>query len=107
MNSNVNLEHYAVFSLFGLAPYRFEMDNSLTINEDGDIAANLETEYDLRLTQVSYLQPRLEVAAALTDALEYDRPHGLNSIRLGLRYRYDLSRKFAPYTGGYWQQSYG
>ncbi|HDY84683.1 hypothetical protein LCGC14_0786370 [marine sediment metagenome] len=107
LDSDVSREHYAVFSLFGLAPYRFGMDNALTINENGDIAAKLETEYDLRLSQVSYLQPRLEVAAALTDALEYDRPKGLNSIRLGLRYRYELSREFAPYIGGYWQQSFG
>tara|TARA_R110002153_G_scaffold18021_3_gene63040 strand:+ start:93112 stop:93861 length:750 start_codon:yes stop_codon:yes gene_type:complete len=107
LDSDVNREHYAVISLFGLAPYRFEMDNALTINEDGDIAASLEAEYDLRLSQVSYLQPRLEVAAALTDALEYDRPRGLNSVRLGLRYRYEFSREFAPYIGGYWQQSFG
>lgn len=106
LDSDVNREHYAVFSLFGLAPYRFEIDNSLTVNEDGDIAASLEAEYDLRLTQVSYLQPRLEVAAAFTDALEYDRPRGLNSMKLGLRYRYEISREFAPYIGAYWRQSF-
>lgn len=106
LDSDVNREHYAVFSLFGLAPYRFEIDQSLTVNEDGDIAASLEAEYDLRLTQVSYLQPRLEVAAALTDALDYDRPRGFNSMTLGLRYRYELSREFAPYIGAYWRQSF-
>lgn len=106
LDSDVNREHYAVFSLFGLAPYRFEIDQSLTVNEDGDIAASLEAEYDLRLTQVYYLQPRLEVAAALTDALDYDRPRGFNSMTLGLRYRYELSREFAPYIGAYWRQSF-
>jgi copper resistance protein B len=77
------------------------------VNEDGDIAATIEAEYDLRLTQVSYLQPRLEVAAALTDAEAYDRPRGLNDIRVGLRYRYELSREFAPYIGAYWSRSLG
>lgn len=105
--SGAERENYLVFSLFGVAPYRFEMDNSITVNEDGDIAATIEAEYDLRLSQVSYLQPRLEVAAALTDARAYNRPSGLNDIRVGLRYRYELSREFAPYIGAYWSRSLG
>ncbi|WP_297185377.1 copper resistance protein B [uncultured Porticoccus sp.] len=105
--SGAERENYLVFSFFGMAPYRFEMDNSVTVNEDGDIAANIEAEYDIRLSQVSYLQPRVELAAALTDAEEYDRPSGFNNIRLGLRYRYELSREFAPYVGVYWSRSLG
>lgn len=107
LKSDVNLEHYAVVGLFGLAPYRFEMDNSLQINENGDVSAKVEAEYDIRLSQVSYLQPRLEVNAAFTDALEYERPRGINSVRLGLRYRYELSREFAPYIGVYWRSAFG
>lgn len=107
MASGADRENYLVFSLFGMAPYRFEMDNSLTVNEDGDIAATVEAEYDFRLSQVSYLQPRLELAAALTDAEEYERYSGLTDIRLGLRYRHELSREFAPYVGIYWERSLG
>ncbi|MEX0827929.1 MAG: copper resistance protein B [Haliea sp.] len=105
MASEAERENYLVFSLFGVAPYRFEMDNSVTVNEYGDIAASIEAEYDIRLSQVSYLQPRLELEAALTDAEEYDRPSGFNNIRVGLRYRYELSREFAPYVGVYWSRS--
>jgi copper resistance protein B len=83
------------------------MDNSVTVNEDGDIAATIEAEYDIRLSQVSYLQPRLEVAAAFTDAAAYERPSGFNDVRVGLRYRYELSREFAPYIGVYWSRSLG
>ncbi|WP_339777450.1 copper resistance protein B [uncultured Methylophaga sp.] len=107
MASDADREHYLVFSLFGMAPYRFEMDNSLTINEDGDIAASLEAEYDIRLSQVSYLQPRLEVSAGLTDAQAFDRPSGFNDVRIGLRYRYEISREFAPYIGVYWSRALG
>ncbi|PHS76299.1 MAG: copper resistance protein [Porticoccus sp.] len=107
MASGADRENYLVFSLFGTAPYRFEMDNSVTVNEDGDIAASIEAEYDIRLSQVSYLQPRLELKAALTDAEAYDRPSGFNDIRVGLRYRYELSREFAPYIGVYWSRSLG
>lgn len=105
--SGAERENYLVFSLFGTAPYRFEMDNSITVNEDGDIAATIEAEYDIRLSQVSYIQPRLELAAALTDAEAYDRPSGFNDVRMGLRYRYELSREFAPYIGVYWSRSLG
>lgn len=105
--SEQNREDYLVISLFGVAPYRFEMDNSITVNEDGDVAATIEAEYDIRLSQVSYLQPRLEIAAALTDAEAYNRPRGLNDVRVGLRYRYELSREFAPYIGAYWSRSLG
>ena len=107
MASGADRENYLVLSLFGVAPYRFEMDNSVTVNEDGDIAASIEAEYDIRLSQVSYLQPRLELKAALTDAEAYDRPSGFNDIRVGLRYRYELSREFAPYIGIYWSRSLG
>ncbi|MFT6491474.1 MAG: copper resistance protein B [Porticoccus sp.] len=107
MASGADRENYLVFSLFGTAPYRFEMDNSFTVNEDGDIAASIEAEYDIRLSQVSYLQPRLEVNAALTDAESHERPSGFNDVRVGLRYRYELSREFAPYIGVYWSRSLG
>lgn len=107
MASGADRESYLAFSLFGTAPYRFEMDNSITVNEDGDIAASIEAEYDIRLSQVSYLQPRLEVAAALTDADAHGRPRGFNDVRVGLRYRYELSREFAPYIGVYWSRSLG
>ena len=100
-------ENYVVLSLFGTAPYRFEMDNALRINEDGDVSFSLEAEYDLRLTQISYLQPRLEVSGALTEAEDFDRPRGINQLRLGVRYRYELSREFAPYLGAYWSRSLG
>lgn len=107
MASGAERENYLVFSLFGMAPYRFEMDNSITVNEDGDIAATLEAEYDIRLSQISYIQPRLEVAAGLTDSEAYHRPSGFNDVRVGLRYRYELSREFAPYIGVYWRRSLG
>lgn len=107
MASGADRENYLVLSLFGVAPYRFEMDNSITVNEEGDIGATIEAEYDIRLSQVSYLQPRVEVAAALTDADAYDRSSGFNNIRIGLRYRYELSREFAPYIGVYWNRSLG
>jgi copper resistance protein B len=50
-----------VIALQGLAPYKFEFDNSLYISEEGDVTFELEVEYDVRLTQRLVLQPRAEV----------------------------------------------
>ena len=107
LTSESNMENYAVISLYGLAPYQFEMDNSLIINEDGDISFAVEAEYEVRVTQTSYLQPRLAISGSLTESTRYDRQSGFNSIRLGLRYRYEFSREFAPYVGMYWSRALG
>ena len=101
------LENYAVVSYQGLAPYWFEMENSLRINEDGDMQFINETEYDWQLSQVSYLQPRLEVVANLTDSEKYDRQSGLSNIRIGLRYRHEIVREVAPYVGVYYSKALG
>ncbi|MFD2191964.1 copper resistance protein B [Pistricoccus aurantiacus] len=106
--SNDHPERYfGVISLLGFAPYRFETDLDLRVSDEGDVSASLESEYDLRLTQRMFLQPRLEVAAAASEAPEFGVGEGLNTLRTGIRLRYEISRKFAPYIGGYWQKAYG
>ncbi|WP_422732798.1 copper resistance protein B [Marinobacter azerbaijanicus] len=32
---------------------------------------------------------------------------GVNSVNVGLRLRYEITRKFAPYVGAYWEKRYG
>ena len=107
LSSDADMENYAVVSYQGLAPYWFEMENSLRINEDGDMQFINETEYDWQLSQVSYLQPRLEVVANLTDSEKYDRQSGLSNIRIGLRYRHEIVREVAPYVGVYYSKALG
>lgn len=98
---------FAVLGLMGTAPYRIEVDTSLRVSDDGDVSADLEAEYDLRLTQRAYLQPRLEIAVAASEVEEFGVGKGLNSTRVGLRLRYEITREFAPYVGAYWQKQYG
>ncbi|RTQ99621.1 copper resistance protein B [Halomonas nitroreducens] len=99
--------YFGVINLQGLAPHRFETDIDLRVSDDGDISAGLEGEYDLRLTQRTYLQPRVEIAVAGDDVPAFGVGEGLNSIRTGLRLRYEVTRKFAPYLGVYWEKAYG
>jgi len=88
-----------VMALQGLAPYKFELENSLYISEDGDVTLEIEAEYDLRITQRLVLQPRLETGFAFQDVPERNLGAGMTDVRLDLRLRYEIRREFAPYFG--------
>ena len=98
---------YGVVGLQGVMPYGIETDVALQVSEDGDVAASFEGEYDLRLTQRLYLQPRTEIAVAASEVEEFGVGEGLNSVRAGLRLGYEVTRRFAPYIGAYWEKEYG
>lgn len=98
---------FAVVGVQGLTPYLFEVDAALFISEDGDVSARLSAEYELLLTQRLVLQPELEVNLALQEVEEFGVGTGLNDIELGLRLRYEVTRKFAPYVGISWTRKFG
>ena len=88
-----------VIALQGLAPYKFELDQSLYLSEDGDFTFEIEAEYDLRITQRLVLQPRAEIGIAFQDVPERDLGAGMTDVKLDLRLRYEIKRGFAPYVG--------
>lgn len=93
-------DHWSgVIALQGLAPYKFEFDNSLYISERGDVTFEVEVEYDVRLTQRLVLQPRAEVGLSFQDVPERMLGEGLTDANLDLRLRYEIKREFAPYIG--------
>ena len=96
-----------VLGIQGLAPQWFEIDAAMFLNEDGDLSARLEAEYDLLLTQRLVFQPRFEIEAAAGSVPELGIGSGLGSTELGVRIRYEFSRKFAPYIGVNWTRLYG
>ena len=98
---------FAAFGVQGLAPLWFEVEATAYVSEDGDVSAALEVEYDLLLSQRLILQPRLETTIAIQEVEEYGVGQGINDIGLGLRLRYEISRKFAPYIGVSWTQKIG
>ncbi len=99
--------NFAALGVQGLAPYWFEIDATSYVSDEGDISAIAEAEFDLMLTQRLILQPRFETELALQDVPEYNIGSGINSIELGARLRYEISRKFAPYIGVEWEQNLG
>lgn len=88
-----------VIALQGLAPHKFELDQSLYISEDGDFTFEIEAEYDLRITQRLVLQPRAEIGIAFQDVPERNLGAGMTDVKLDLRLRYEIKREFAPYVG--------
>lgn len=98
---------YAVVGLQGLAPYRYELEPSLFISQQGQISARITATYDFLLTQRLILQPRLEFSAAIQKDREFEIGSGLTDSEIGARLRFEIRREFAPYVGVSWKQSYG
>ncbi|MCF7805997.1 MAG: copper resistance protein B [Candidatus Marinimicrobia bacterium] len=88
-----------VIALQGLAPYKFELDNSLYLSQHGNVTLALEAEYDLRITQRLVAQPLAAVGAAFQDIPERGLGAGITGVNLDVRLRYEIKREFAPYLG--------
>lgn len=90
---------WAAFGIQGLAPYKFETSATAYVGEGGQLAATLEVEYELLLTNRLILQPLVEATLAAKDEPGHGMGAGLNKVEAGLRLRYEFSRRFAPYIG--------
>ncbi|RZA15538.1 MAG: copper resistance protein B [Proteobacteria bacterium] len=90
---------FLALGLRGLAPYWFETNANLYLGDKGRVALNAEAEYELLFTQRLILSPRLEVDMA--DLFDRDDTLGRssNNLTVGLRLRYEIYRRFAPYIG--------
>ena len=96
-----------VLGVQGLAPYWFEVGAAAFVSTEGDVTARAEAEYDLRLTQRLILQPSAELNFAAQDIPDLDIGAGFTDAEVGLRLRYELSRRFAPYVGVEWTSALG
>ncbi|WP_455435368.1 copper resistance protein B [Xanthomonas sp. WHRI 7945] len=97
----------AAFGVQGMAPYKFEVAATLYVGEGGSASARLEGEYDVLLSNRWILQPRLEAEAAFADDRAHGIGSGLSTLEAGLRLRYEISRRFAPYLGVVHERAFG
>lgn len=97
----------AVIGVQGLAPQWFEVDAAAFIGDGGDVTARLQAEYEIRLTQRLYLQPRAELNLAAQGIPALGVASGVTDAQAGLRLRYEIGRKFAPYVGVTWRGAVG
>lgn len=99
--------NWAAFGFQGLAPLFFDLEATGYVSDQGHFAGRLQASYDLLITQRLILQPEIELnlyskadPARLVGA-------GVSDIDTGLRLRYELSRKFAPYIGVAYEGKFG
>ena len=100
-------QNWAAFGFQGLAPYWFEVDATVYVGESGRTAFRLEAEYEILLTQRLILQPDLEANFYGKDDPAREIGSGLSDVEFGLRLRYEITRKCAPYVGVVWSKKYG
>jgi copper resistance protein B len=98
---------YGVLGVHGLAPYFFEVDAASFVSNKGDLSARLKGEYELLLSQKLVLQPSAELNLAVQEVKELGIGSGLTDVELGLRFRYEVIREFAPYVGVSWTRKVG
>ena len=90
---------YATVGIEGLAPFMFQTEARLFVSTRGEVLGRLEAWYDQRVTQRLVLQPRAELNLSAQTTPARRIGSGLYDAELGLRLRYEIARRFAPYVG--------
>lgn len=98
---------WAAFGIEGLAPQFFHVAATGYLSDKGHAAMKLEGNYDLLITQTLVLQPQIEMNFYSKDDPKRQTGAGLADIDTGLRLRYEITRKFAPYIGVTYESKFG
>jgi copper resistance protein B len=98
---------WAALGVEGLAPLFFHVAATGYMSDTGHYAAKLEGSYDLLLTQTLILQPQIEMNLYSKADPSRMVGSGLSDIDTGLRLRYEISRKFAPYLAVTYENKFG
>ena len=99
--------NWAAFGVEGLAPLFFHIDGTGYVSDGGHLAARFETSYDLLLTQRLILQPEFEINLYSKADPVRRVGAGIADIDTGLRLRYEIDRKFAPYLAVTYEGKFG
>lgn len=90
---------WVAFGVQGLAPGKFEVSATAYAGQGGRTALRGEAEYDTLLSNRVILQWRAEAEAHGKDDPQHRIGSGLSTVAAGVRLRYELDRRFAPYIG--------
>ncbi len=86
----------------GLAPYHFEIAPTLYLRNGGRVAGRIVAMEDVLLTQRLIAQPEGEFNFYSQNDAPRGVGSGLSDLDTGIRLRYEITRKFAPYLGFAW-----
>jgi len=98
---------WAALGVQGMAPYKFEFAATAYLGESGHAAATVEVEYELLLTNRLILQPLVELSFNAKEDPLRGTGSGLSKAEAGLRLRYEIDRRFAPYVGVVHERVFG
>jgi len=98
---------WAALGIQGLAPYFFEFAPTLYIRDGGHVAGRINGSYDVLLTQRLIVQPEAELNFYSKDDPARGIGSGFSDMDAGVRLRYEITRKFAPYIGYAYSGKYG
>lgn len=98
---------WAALGVEGLAPYFFHVSATGYASERGHFAAKITGSYDLLITQRLVLQPEMELNIYTKADPQRLIGAGFSDLDTGLRLRYEISRKFAPYIGVAYEKKFG
>jgi copper resistance protein B len=98
---------WGALGIEGLAPQFFRVAATGYVSGEGHFATKLEGSYDLLITQRLVLQPLVEMNFYTRDDPARQLGSGLSDIDAGLRLRYEITRKFAPYVGVTYDGKFG
>lgn len=90
----------------GLAPGWLDVEATAYVGQMGG-AAKVKVSNDILLTNHLILQPEAEVNGYTRDDRVRLIASGISDLDAGLRLRYEVSRKFAPYVGVAWEKKFG
>lgn len=91
----------------GLAPGFLQFEPTVYFRDGGHVAGRVTTSYDLLITQRLIAQPELEMDFYSKSDPQRRLGTGLSDLDTGLRLRYEISRKFAPYIGFAYTRDFG
>ena len=98
---------WAALGVQGLVPYKIEVAATAYLASGGHTALRAELGYELPLSRYLVLQPRLEVELRGRDDPLRGIGSGLSSAEAGLRLRWNLTPRLAPYLGLVHERAFG
>lgn len=97
---------WGAIGLQGLAPGWLDVEATAYVGQMGG-ALKVKASNDILLTNRLILQPEAEINAYTRDDRARLIASGVSDLDAGLRLRYEISRKFAPYVGVTWEKKFG
>ena len=88
----------------GVAPQMIDVQATAYIGQSGHLAARLELEHDMHVTQRIVFQPLVELSLSGSDDPDRGIGAGLSTGEVGFRVRYEFKRELAPYAGVVWHR---